>query len=140
MGEVNSGFTPENIADAEWLWSNINADHRRFHDLPTHHKAMICHTAQRFRADRITELEAAFRQTLEDYAAAVEAREALAVEVKAKDAVIAGLVEALEWYGEQTRLCRLIHGEGDAGRQALAADGGKRAQSALAKAKESRDV
>lgn len=58
MGEVNSGFTPENIADAEWLWSNINADHRRFHNLPTHHKAMICHTAQRFRADRITELEA----------------------------------------------------------------------------------
>jgi len=68
MGDINSGFTPENIADAEWLWSNINADHRRFHDLPTHHKAMICHTAQRFRADRITQQEA----------------------------VIAGLVEALE--------------------------------------------
>jgi hypothetical protein len=39
---------------------------------------------------------------------------------------------ALEWYGEQTRLCRLIHPEGDAGRQALAADGGARARAALA--------
>lgn len=123
MGEVNSGFTPENIADAEWLWSNINADHRRFHDLPTHHKAMICHTAQRFRAYRITELEAAFKQTLEDYAAAVEAREALAVEVKAKDAVIAGLVEALE----------LIAREGGQAEYRIA-------RAALAKAKEIRDV
>jgi len=48
-------------------------------------------------ADRITELESAYKQTLEDYAAAVEAREALAVEAKAKDALIAGLVKALEW-------------------------------------------
>jgi hypothetical protein len=44
---------------------------------------------------------------------------------------VAGLVEALEWYAEQTRLCRLIHSEGDAGRNALAADGGKRAREAL---------
>jgi hypothetical protein len=41
---------------------------------------------------------------------------------------------ALEWYGEQSRLCRLIHSEGDAGRNALAADGGKRAKEALAAA------
>ncbi|TKD50542.1 hypothetical protein [Sphingomonas baiyangensis] len=40
--------------------------------------------------------------------------------------------EALAWYGEQARLCRLIHSEGDAGRQALAADGGKRADAILA--------
>ena len=39
--------------------------------------------------------------------------------------------EALEWYGEQARLCRLIHSEGDSGRHALADDGGKRALAAL---------
>lgn len=39
---------------------------------------------------------------------------------------------ALQWYGEQARLARLIHSEGDAGRNALAADGGERAR-ALAK-------
>jgi hypothetical protein len=39
--------------------------------------------------------------------------------------------EALAWYGEQARLARLIHREGDAGRHALAADGGKRARAAL---------
>jgi hypothetical protein len=42
-----------------------------------------------------------------------------------------GLREALEWYGEQARLARLIHSEGDAGRHALADDGGKRARAAL---------
>ncbi|WP_189423599.1 hypothetical protein [Devosia pacifica] len=42
------------------------------------------------------------------------------------------LREALEWYGEQTRLARLNHSEGDAGRHALAADGGKIARQALA--------
>lgn len=39
--------------------------------------------------------------------------------------------EALEWYGEQARLARLIHSEGDSGRHALAEDGGKRARAAL---------
>lgn len=38
---------------------------------------------------------------------------------------------ALEWYGEQARLCRLIHSEGDAGRKALDDDGGLRARTAL---------
>ena len=38
---------------------------------------------------------------------------------------------ALEWYGEQARLARLIHSEGDAGRRALTDDGGKRARAAL---------
>jgi hypothetical protein len=40
--------------------------------------------------------------------------------------------DALEWYGEQARLARLIHSEGDAGRHALAEDGGKRARAILA--------
>jgi len=46
------------------------------------------------------------------------------------------LVEALEWYGEQARLARLIHSGGDKGRHALAGDGGERARTALAKARE----
>lgn len=41
------------------------------------------------------------------------------------------LREALEWYGENARLCRLIHSEGDTGRNALAKDGGNRAREAL---------
>ncbi len=41
------------------------------------------------------------------------------------------LIEVLEWYGEQARLCRLIHSEGDKGRNALADDGGKRARALL---------
>lgn len=40
--------------------------------------------------------------------------------------------EALEWYGEQARLCRLIHSEGDSGRLRLSEDGGLRARAALA--------
>lgn len=39
---------------------------------------------------------------------------------------------ALEWYGENARLCRLIHSEGDAGRNALSNDGGKLARATLA--------
>jgi hypothetical protein len=41
------------------------------------------------------------------------------------------LCEVVEWYGEQSRLARLIHSEGDAGRNALASDGGKKARSVL---------
>lgn len=44
------------------------------------------------------------------------------------------LAETLRWYAEQARLCRLIHSEGDAGRNALAADGGAKAREALARA------
>jgi hypothetical protein len=49
------------------------------------------------------------------------------------DPAVAELVEALKWYGENARLCRLIHSEGDAGRHALSEDGGKRARALLAK-------
>jgi hypothetical protein len=48
------------------------------------------------------------------------------------DPRVQALVEALDWYREQARLARLIHSEGDAGRHALQADGGKRAAAALA--------
>jgi len=40
-------------------------------------------------------------------------------------------VKALEWYAENARLCRLIHSEGDTGRNALAKDGGNLAKSTL---------
>jgi hypothetical protein len=48
------------------------------------------------------------------------------------------LETVLEWYGEQARLARLIHSEGDAGRHALAMDGGKKARATLDKSE--RDV
>lgn len=48
-----------------------------------------------------------------------------------RDAEIVRLREALEWYGEQARLARLIHSEGDSGRHALASDGGRRARATL---------
>jgi len=47
----------------------------------------------------------------------------------------ARLRAALEWYGEQARLCRLIHSEGDAGRHALNNDGGAKARAALGECK-----
>jgi len=56
---------------------------------------------------------------------ATEAREA---ELIAQNAA---LREALAWYGENARLCRLIHSEGDKGRNALSDDGGTRAQTLL---------
>ncbi|HEV7352546.1 MAG TPA: hypothetical protein VGN74_05395 [Brevundimonas sp.] len=39
--------------------------------------------------------------------------------------------EALLFYAEQSRLARLIHSEGDAGRQAISEDGGKIARARL---------
>ena len=51
----------------------------------------------------------------------------------AQAAEIERLRQVLEWYGEQARLARLIHSEGDKGRHALAGDGGKRARAALSK-------
>jgi hypothetical protein len=49
------------------------------------------------------------------------------------EAEVAAAREVIEWYGEQARLARLIHSEGDAGRNALAADGGKHARAFLAR-------
>lgn len=57
---------------------------------------------------------------------------ALRAQVASLTARVAALDGALRWYGEQARLCRLIHSEGDAGRHALDLDGGKRALAALA--------
>ncbi len=41
------------------------------------------------------------------------------------------LRSVLSWYGEQARLAKLVHSEGDIGRQSLAVDGGRRAKAAL---------
>jgi hypothetical protein len=67
-----------------------------------------------YRADQVAEI--ARHRT--------EATRALSADVKE-------LKAALEWYGEQARLARLIHSEGDSGRHALADDGGKRARAII---------
>lgn len=43
------------------------------------------------------------------------------------------LREALVWYEEQVRCCRMLSPQGDTARNSLDADGGKRARVALAK-------
>jgi hypothetical protein len=55
----------------------------------------------------------------------------LLVEITSLRAEKAKLREALAWYGENARLCRLVHREGDAGRHALSDDGGGRARAAI---------
>lgn len=77
---------------------------------------------------RITEL----RNSL--YKKATAERDDALTRLAAAEAQVVALREALAWYGEQARLARLIHSEGDAGRHALQADGGKRARTALASA------
>ena len=49
------------------------------------------------------------------------------------EAANAELMESLSFYAEHARLCRLIHSEGDAGRNALAKDGGDKARAAIKK-------
>lgn len=61
-------------------------------------------------------------------------------DLPAAEAQLAKAKEALEWYGEQARLARLVHSEGDAGRHALAGDGGKRAASVLAALQQAGEV
>ncbi|MAK86530.1 MAG: hypothetical protein CMK96_06230 [Pseudomonas sp.] len=56
---------------------------------------------------------------------------ASAARADALEAEVQKLREALEWYEEKARLCRLIHNEGEAARQALHRDGGDIARAAL---------
>jgi hypothetical protein len=44
---------------------------------------------------------------------------------------IAQLEGVVKWYGEQARLARLIHSEGDEGRHAINMEGGSRSRAAL---------
>ena len=55
----------------------------------------------------------------------------LCIETLSLRARVKVLEEALRWYGEQARLAKLIHAEGDLGRHRLAKDGGERARAAL---------
>ena len=72
-----------------------------------------------------------FRTKLSHIEEAAYRLNAQAARIAALETENARLREALEWYGEQARLCRLITSEGDPGRRALDADGGKRARAAL---------
>lgn len=73
------------------------------------------------------------RERIQDWLRRDAVADAAAAKLMSIDDRIAKLEAELSWYGEQTRLCRLIHSEGDAGRHALAADGGKRARQVLQK-------
>lgn len=57
---------------------------------------------------------------------------ALLAERDALEAENQRLRDALVWYEEQARLCRLVHSGGNSGRHALQADGGAKARAALA--------
>ncbi|WP_203155007.1 hypothetical protein [Methylobacterium aquaticum] len=70
---------------------------------------------------------------MRDYVAGLGGAPAQPASIAQVEADNAMLRDALSWYGEQARLCRLAHSEGDAGRQALDADGGTRARVALAR-------
>ncbi len=84
------------------------------------HGTLLCHHGREIEYVACLECNAEYEQESAGLEAALQRIAALAAE--------------LAWYGEQARLCRLIHSEGDAGRNALAADGGKRAQAVLARA------
>ena len=80
--------------------------------------------------------DATARQKDKLHGAAVNTLKAVSAELDSAEAQAKTLREALAWYAEQARLARLIHSEGDAGRSALAHDGGKRAIAALTPPKE----
>jgi hypothetical protein len=80
------------------------------------------------------EIKALFETQAREIASLLADKTAAEERIEALKARVARLTPELKWYGEQARLARLIHGEGDAGRHALAEDGGKRARAALAEA------
>ena len=80
---------------------------------------------------KVAQLEAKADGALQDAAQWSQEYAEQKANTEALEAENAKLREALEWYGGQARLCRLIHSEGDAGRNSLAADGGKRTRAAL---------
>lgn len=41
---VDSGMDAKTVATAEWLWTNLPVGPRKWGTLPTHEKALICHT------------------------------------------------------------------------------------------------
>ncbi|MFN3169256.1 MAG: hypothetical protein ACE37E_01025 [Hyphomicrobiales bacterium] len=75
-------------------------------------------------SERVKELEVVLRQVTSSLGTTITERD----EALVREQV---LREALEWYGENARLARLIHDEGDPGRHKLAHDGGEKARQAL---------
>jgi hypothetical protein len=69
-----------------------------------------------------------YRGLMDEALAALAVQEATIAELRERNARFEA---ALHWYGWNARLCRLIHSEGDVGRNALAADGGERARRLL---------
>ena len=69
--------------------------------------------------------------SLSSYSHGPDIGKAIAARIRLLEQQLKTAREALEWYGEQTRLCRLIHSGGDPGRHALSADGGNRAAAAI---------
>ncbi len=59
--QVDSGFSSENLSEAEALWANLPVGNRSWTGLATHEKALVCHTVQRLRiAAEARGMEAAF--------------------------------------------------------------------------------
>lgn len=102
---------PESVT-GRWSCNTYSSDLTQSYILTTEHERLL--------AEREVEISQA-RGTAEYWKA----------EHLAGNNEIVRLREALEWYGEQARLARLIHSEGDSGRHALASDGGRRARAAL---------
>lgn len=82
-------------------------------------------------ATEITRLRDALAESERAVAGLIERLERAERRVKALEEQRERLEQTLTWYGEQARLARLIHSEGDLGRRNLATDGGGRARAAL---------
>ena len=85
---VDSGFTPENIADAEWLWTMLPT-FTKWGGLKTYEKAAAIHAIQRFRQAAIAaqiERDADIcAHWAEKYAAASETATVAKKRVEARD-------------------------------------------------------
>lgn len=81
----------------------------------------------------LSDSRTAYKTAASERDTALGAADAIGLIASNLEARVAVLEGALTWYGEQSRLARLIHSEGDAGRHAIAADGGAKASAALAR-------
>ena len=85
--------------------------------------------------NHLPELEEELAEEVKFHEATAEQRDALDLEVQRLTKAHARVVEALEFYAEQGRLCRMIHREGEEARRALDKDGVEKARAALAAVK-----
>lgn len=97
MVEVtDSGFTPENIADAEWLWTNLPTFPRNWSTLPTHEKALIVHTAIRHREAAAKADRDRLRESPDDVVAAAKKASPTPLPASTIRAVAIAFADALE--------------------------------------------